>query len=144
MATIRTIKYIPKATTAKTQYVDIDRGDMEWLQTEMIRWLAMMGELDGSHNDDVKQIMKYWWYKKTATLPKGKEGQNSPLTFVSGIVNNLVFGSTQDLTTRYLDSLENISANMVLFEEAMNDVNTLSGKVPEKIKFIIALLPIKI
>lgn len=144
MATIRTIRYIPKATSAKTQYVDIDKQDMEWLQTELIRWLAIMGEQDNSHNDEVKQIMKYWWYKKTSTLPKGKEGQNSPLTFVAGIVNNLVFGSTRDLSTVYIDSLENISANMVLFEEALNELNTLSDRKPEKIKFLHAILPIKI
>lgn len=142
--TIRAIKYLPKNTTANTQYVDLDIDDMSWLKTEMIRWVCLMGELDGSHNDDVKQIMKYWWYKKNSSLPKGKEGQNSPLTFVSGLVNNLVFGTTKDLTTKYLDSIENISNNMVLFEEALNDVNTLSGSHPVQIKFVIAILPIKI
>lgn len=135
---------MPKSTNAKVQYIDLDKDDMEWLQTEMLRWLALMGEMDGSHNDDVKQIMKYWWYKKSNTLPKGKQGQNSPLTFVSGLVNNLVFGSTRDLTTIYLDSIENISSNMVLFEEAINDLNTLSDRKPEKIKFVLAMLPIKL
>jgi len=146
MAHIRTIKYLPKSTNARTQYVDLDHDDMAWLKTELIRWIALMGELDGSHNDDVKQIMKYWWYKKSNTLPKGKEGQNSPLTFVSGLVNNLVFGTTQDLTMKYLDSIENISSNIVLFEEAMSDdLNTLSqDKKLEKIKFVIALLQFKI
>lgn len=144
MATMKTIKYIPKATTAKTQYLEIDKDDMDWLKTELMRWLSLMGEYDNSHNDDVKQIMKYWWYKKSNTLPKGKEGQNSPLTFVAGLVNNLVFGSTRDLTTHYLDSIENISANMVLFEEAISELNTLSVRQPEKIKFVLAILPIKL
>ena len=144
MATIKTIKYMPKQTNARVQYIDLDRDDMEWLQTEMLRWLALMGELDGSHNDDVKQIMKYWWYKKTQTLPKGKQGQNSPLTFVSGLVNNLVFGDTRDLTTVYLDCIENISSNIVLFEEAIKDLNTLSSTESEKIKFVNSILPIKI
>ena len=58
MATIKTIRYIPKNTNAKVQYIDIDKEDMAYLQTEMLRWLALMGEMDGSHNDDVKQIMK--------------------------------------------------------------------------------------
>lgn len=142
MATIKTISYNPKFTTAKTQYIDIDSSDMDWLKTEMIRWISLMGEMDGSNNNDVKQIMKYWWYKKSNTLPKGKEGQNSPLTFISGLVNNLVFGSTRDLTTVYLDSIENISSNMVLFEEAITEVNTLPKKTPEKIKFILSILTI--
>jgi hypothetical protein len=102
-----------------------------------------MGELDNSHDPDIQQIMKCWWYKKTNTLPKSKEGQNSPLTFVSGLINNLVFGDTIDLTTKYLDGIENISNNMVLLLEALYDVNRLSGNEPTKIKFIIAILPIK-
>ena len=62
---MRVIKYLPKVTKARTTYVDIDKQDMYWLQSELIRYLSLMGEIDGQRNQDLRQIMKYWWYKRT-------------------------------------------------------------------------------
>lgn len=134
---IKYIRYTPKITHANTTYVDIDKQDMLWLQTELIRYLSVMGEIDNHKNTDLQQIMKFYWYKKTKTLPRGINGMNSPLTFVSGLVNNLVFGTQRDLSTVVLDSIENISNQMVLLEDAISDIKTQKSTITSvNIKFI--------
>ena len=121
---MRFIKYVPKVTNnTKTQYVTIDKDDMLWLQSELIRWLSVMGELDGNRNIDLKQVMRYWWYKRTNSYPKSKNGQNSPLTMVAGLVNNLMFGTQKDLSVTTLQAIEDISNQMVLLEDAIKDLN---------------------
>ena len=143
--TVRIIKYIPKVTSARTQYVDIDKYDMEWLQTELIRWLALLGEIDGHRNTDLRQVMKQWWYKRSSSLPKGINGQNSPLTFTAGLVNNLMFGTQRDLSTKALDALENISSQIVLLEQALQtDLNINTSSESTNIKFTQAMISFNI
>jgi hypothetical protein len=106
---MRTIKYIPKVTSAQTQYREIDADDQIWLQTELIRWLAIMGELDMYHDADSKWVRDQWWHKRTATLPKGRLGQNTPASFVGGLLHNIMFGNQRDLTDKQMDAIQNIS-----------------------------------
>lgn len=143
LMSIKIIRYVPKITNAKTTYVDIDKQDMLWLQSELIHYLSIMGEIDGHRNEDLRQIMKYYWYKRSSTLPKGVNGQNSPLTFIAGLVNNLVYGSQRDLTIATLESIENISNQMVLLCDAIHHLNTVELNV-SNIKFATAILPINI
>lgn len=143
--TVKIIKYIPKVTSARTQYVDIDNDDMMWLQTELLRWLALLGEIDGHRNEDLRQVMKQWWYKRSASLPKGMNGQNSPLTFTAGLVNNLMFGTQKDLSTKALDSIENISSQIVLLEQALQEeLNINTSSDPTNIKFTQAMISFNI
>ena len=135
---IKMIAYTPKITQAKTQYVDLDEGDMVWLQSRMICWLSTMGALDTSRNQDIRQVMKFWWYKRTQTLPKGKDGQNSPLSFTSGIINNLMWGTQRNLSIVQMDALESISAVMAQFEEAVSLLD-ITNEVPCSFKFHIKI-----
>jgi hypothetical protein len=106
----KTIKYIPKITNSKNEYRAILPEDMQFLQTELIRWLSVMGELSISKDADSKWVSQHFWLKRTETLPKGKNGLNSPCSFVSGLLNNLLFGEQRDLSSVQMDSLENLSA----------------------------------
>jgi len=142
---IRIIKYIPKITNAKTQYVDIDNNDMVWLQSELIRYLSTMGELDGHRNNDVRQLLKQWWYKRTSLLPKGVNGQNSPLTFVSGILNNIMWGNQRNLSVVQMESLEYISSMLCQFLEAIHELNiTPTNEYNSKFVFQTNLFPIQL
>jgi len=105
----RNIRYIPKVTQARTEYREISIEDMAFVQQELIRWLAAMSELDMSRDEDSKWVRDQWWHKRTETLPKGREGQNTPASFVGGLVNNLVFGDQRDLTDKQMDAIMNIS-----------------------------------
>jgi hypothetical protein len=108
----RIIKYTPKITSARTEYREIDPEDLTWLKSELIQWLSIMGELDMSRDEDSRWVRDQWWHKRTSTLPKGKEGQNTPCSFISGLINNLVFGSQRDITDKQMDAIQNISSVM--------------------------------
>jgi hypothetical protein len=105
----RVIKYIPKVTSARTEYREVSTEDMAFIQTELIRWLALMSELDMSRDEDSKWVNTQWWHKRTDSLPRGKEGQNTPASFIGGMVNNILFGNQRDLSDKQMDAVQNIS-----------------------------------
>jgi hypothetical protein len=111
---MRVIKYIPKATSARTEYREIDGDDDLWIRTELIRWLALVGELDQTHDEDLRLFRDGWWHRKSKTLSKGHLGPNSPCSVVSGIINNMMFKPTpqRDLTAKQMSDLELISQTL--------------------------------
>jgi hypothetical protein len=138
---IKTIKYLPKITKARTQYCEIDKKDLEWIQMEFVRYLSIAAELDGARNQDVRSLLKLWWYKRSGTLPKGNQGQNSPLTFVGGLLNNTLFGTQRELSHIQMDAIENITATMSTFLDALKDLNlTPITDQNQSIRFQIAIL----
>jgi hypothetical protein len=114
-----TINYDPKTTNAKTQYNRLESKDMDLVQAELIRYLSLMGELSKNRDREVQNIISQWYRKRTQTLPKGKDGWNTPESFISGLLNNIMFGSQNDLSQIQMDALENISANMELIYDAV-------------------------
>ena len=42
-------------------------------------------------------------------LPCGRSGQNTPASFVAGVLANTMFGEQRDLTDKQMDGLQNIS-----------------------------------
>lgn len=103
------IKYIPKHTTAQTNYRTITEEDMTFLQTELVRWTVKMGEISIQRDTDSKWVFNQWWNKRTDTLPKGRNGQNTPASFISGVLANTMFGEQRDLTDKQMDAICNIS-----------------------------------
>jgi hypothetical protein len=108
----RRIQYIPKITSARTNYREISVEDMAWLQQELIRWTSLMAEVGVAHDEDSKFINDQFWHKRTTSLPRGKEGNNSPCSFVGGLINNLVFGEQRDLSDKQMDGIAYVSAIM--------------------------------
>jgi hypothetical protein len=113
----RVIKFVPKSTGARTEYREISVDDMAFVQSEMIRWLALMSELDMARDEDSKWVNNQWWHKRTDTLPRGRAGQNTPASFVGGMINNLVFGEQRDLSDKQMDAIQNISHIMANFND---------------------------
>lgn len=109
MAEIRTIKYVPKVTSARTEYRELDPKDLSAIHQQLIRWLAFMSEADMSHNEDVRAVREQWWHRRTKSLPSGKEGMNTPASFIGGIVNNMIFGEQRDLSDRQMEGIEYVS-----------------------------------
>jgi len=130
------INYDPKSTSARTQYNKIEAQDMAYVQQELIRYMSLMGELKKSRNRDIQNIVNQWYGKRTETLPKGKDGWNTPESFIAGLLNNLMFGNQNDFSQVQMDALENISANMELIYDAVKGLQ-LQPNVPdmEKIEF---------
>lgn len=106
---IRTIKYIPKVTSATTEYREIDPSELADIHQQLIRWLAIMSEADMSHDEDVRAVREQFWHRRTKALPSGKEGQNTPASFIGGIVNNMMFGTQRDLSDRQCEGIEYVS-----------------------------------
>jgi hypothetical protein len=106
---IRTIKYIPKATTARTEYREIEATELADIHQQLIRWLAFMSELDMSHDEDMRAVREQFWHRRTKSLPSGKEGMNTPASFIGGVVNNMMFGTQRDLSDRQCEGIEYVS-----------------------------------
>jgi len=110
----RIIKYIPKITHARTEYVEIDINDMSWTQEQFLRWLLRINELDTSRDRDIR-ILRTDLHERNTNLPKGKEGPNSIASFVSGMLENLTFGGQRDLTKKQMEAIEVISVIMASY-----------------------------
>lgn len=109
---MKQINYDPKITSANTQYNTIDSKDMTWLLKELMRYQALVAEISTHPNEDLQSYIKQYYRKRTKTLPKGKNGLNSPDSFVGGVINNLAFGNQNDLSDIQMDAISNISYNM--------------------------------
>lgn len=117
------ITYDPKITMANTQYNQISQDDMSWLLKELMRYLAYVSALQNHKNEDLQAILKQWYKKRTSTLPKGKNGLNSPETFIGGLLNNLMFGNQNDLSDVQMDAIMNISSHMSQLYDATVEFN---------------------
>lgn len=118
----KNIKYFPKNTSARTTYLELQEEDLDWLKSELIRWLSIMTESATAHDDMWKEVLALYWNKKTQSLPKSKEGPNSPATFIAGLINNLVFGSQRDLSDRQMEGIRDISNNLSKIRSDIDNV----------------------
>jgi hypothetical protein len=111
---MRIIKYIPKQAQARTQYREIPEDDLQWLQSQMIQWLAIMGEMDAEHSEDSKWVLTQWWHRRTDKVHRGQHGANTPCSVISGIIRNTMYKDPiqRDLTDKQMSDIEYISAIM--------------------------------
>ena len=103
------IYYDVKHTSANTNYMSINKEDMDYLISTVISIQSYMGELSLCPNRDIKDLLK--WYKDpNKTLPYHNKWKryNSPQTFISGIVNNIMFGNSYDISETQGQHLQNI------------------------------------
>jgi hypothetical protein len=115
---MKTINYLPKSTAARTTYVEIPDEELAWLKTELIRWLARMAETQNDPDELWRVIHSQYWSRRTKSLPKHRNGLNSPSSYVAGLINNLVFGDQRDFTERQLEGIRDVSAQLgQLFED---------------------------
>ena len=105
----RIIKYIPKNTLANTEYRSVNEVDMAFIHEQILRYLSRMGELDMEHEGDLYDLNRDWWHKRRKTLPKGRQGANTPCSYIAGMANNLIWGDQRDLSNKQMDALEEIS-----------------------------------
>jgi hypothetical protein len=107
-----------KNTLARTEYLELDEDDAQWLKTELIRWLAKMSETQADPSELWRLVHCEYWSKRTKTLPKGRSGLNSPASFTGGLINNLLFGDQRDFTVRQTEGIRDISAQICqLFDD---------------------------
>ena len=120
---MRKIFYDVKTTSATTNYMAINKQDMDYLITTVISIQSYMSELSLCPDKDVKDLLK-WYTKPCKSLPfhtKWKK-HNSPQTFISGTLNNIMFGNQEDLSEIQAQHLQNIVNNFVSIVEALKDM----------------------
>jgi hypothetical protein len=111
------IEYTLKDTAARTQYVTIDDQDLDWLKAQLIQYLAVIAELDSTHDEDQRYFREQWCHRRQKTLPKGRNGLNTPASYIGGLVSNTVFGEQRDFTRHQLDAVEIISSGMSIYDQ---------------------------
>lgn len=109
---MKTYNYFPKQTSARTTYCELDPGDLAEIKLEMVKWLARIAELDMTRNEDWRLIREQYFHKRSKILPRGKEGENTPASFIGGTVLNTMFGEQRDLSEPQLEAIEVISLAM--------------------------------
>lgn len=120
---MRTIKYIPKTTSANTEYRELNEEDLNYVKERILKCLARMAELSVSHSEDHKLVMSDYWNRRRKTLPKRRDGENTPQSFIGGIANNLIFGTQRDLSDRQMEGIEQVFGIMsALFPEEFEAV----------------------
>jgi hypothetical protein len=109
---MKTYNYFPKQTSAKTNYCEIDPLDLAEIKLEMVKWLARIAELDMTRNEDWRLVREQYFHKRSKILPRGKEGENTPASFIGGTVLNTMFGEQRDLSEPQIEAIEVISLAM--------------------------------
>lgn len=106
---LRKIFYNRKVTSANTTYLEINEEDTQFLIKKCIQIQSYMGELSLVTNREVKDVYK-WYTSPTKTLPyaNSMKRYNSPQSFVSGVLNNILFGNQREITETQSEHLQNI------------------------------------
>lgn len=123
---MRVITYRLKNTLARTEYLELDPEDAAWLKTELIRWLARMSEMGSDSSELWRLVHSEYWHKRTKTLPKGRNGMNSPVSFVGGMIMNLLFGDQRDFTIRQTEGIRDISSQI---HQLFDDVEPIQFRI---------------
>lgn len=118
---IHKIFYNKKVTTANTTYLEITDEDTHFLITKCIQIQAYMGELSLIKNKDIKDVYK-WYVTPSKTLPFSNSAKryNSPQSFISGVLNNTLFGKQKDYSEVQVEHLQNIINSYEQLTECIN------------------------
>lgn len=103
------IFYNRKVTSANTTYLDITPEDTEFILSKCIQIQSYMGELSLVKEKEVKDVYR-WYTTPSKTLPysNSMKRYNSPQSFISGTLNNIMFGTQKEFTEIQSEHLQNI------------------------------------
>lgn len=123
------IRYIPKFTAARTQYREISPEDHAWLINYLIRCLVTMGNLSNAKEEDLKTVRDLYWRKRRASLPRGRNGQNTPESLVAGVLDNMLYSEApqRDFSDKQMEAIEDISRWMSAVNSDLPEISFLIG-----------------
>lgn len=139
---MRQVEYSLKDTMASTQYVLINHDDTNFLQNTFIKYIAGFGELSNIKEPNCKLIVKDYWNRIHKKLPKSKHGYNTPNSFISGILNNLLFRNQNNLSLIILPGIECVSVEVFELWQALEEETHIRVNGVEAITFIQDVRPI--
>lgn len=117
----------------------INKSDMDYIVSQIISIQSYMSELSLCSDKDVRDLVK-WYQKPTKSLPfhsKWKK-HNSPQTFISGTLNNIMFGNQQDLSEIQAQHLQDIINSFVGIVQALKEmkIDLQKNSVLDSILFV--------
>lgn len=119
---IRRILYEIKVTSANTTYYNISKEDTNFIINKLIQIQSYMGEISLSKKQDIKDLIR-WYTQPNKSLPFSSQWKrnNSPQSFISGVLNNIMFGNTENISDVTAAHLENIISIFCQLTEAVNE-----------------------
>ena len=124
---LRKIFYQTKNTMANTTYYEIPKEDHDFLMEKCIQIQCYFGEISLAKDRDIKDLVK-WYTSPNKTLPFSNQFKrnNSPQSFVSGMLNNMLYNGQRDLSESQASHLENIISVFSQLTEVLNTENKIS------------------
>ncbi len=106
---------------ASTTYFDIAKEDTDFLMEKCIQIQCYMGEISLAKDRDIKDLVK-WYTSSNKTLPYSStfKRNNSPQSFISGVLNNILYNGQRDVSETQASHLENIVSIFSQFVEVIN------------------------
>jgi len=120
---MKTIHYVPKFTTAKTEYRTLSEDDHTYILEFLMKTLVKMGTLSNTKHPDETVLRDQWWRKPRDTLPRGRQGMNSAESMVSGILLNMLYAEERqrDFTRPQCEAVEEVSNWMAALDQELFD-----------------------
>ena len=125
----KTLKYIPKTTSAKTEYRELSDSDRTWLIIELNKWLVKMAVLSNTNDPKLKQIRDDFWRTRITDLPAGRSGKNTAESMIAGILDNILYSATpqRDFTDKQCDAIELISECLSIYDNNVEEIRFQIG-----------------
>ena len=125
----KTIPYVPKITGAKTQYREISDESRSYVLNTLMRGLVLMSTLSNTTNEDLKSVRNDYWRKRRSTLPRGRDGMNSPESMVAGILQNMLYAEQpqHDFSDKQMDAIEDISNWFAAMDDSFEPIRFQIG-----------------
>lgn len=119
---IRKIFYNKKVTNSNNTYLETTTEDTQFLISKCIQIQSYMGELSLIKDKEVRDVYK-WYTTSTKTLPyaNSMKRYNSPQSFISGTINNLMFGTQREITETQSEHLQNIINNFQQLSDCISE-----------------------
>lgn len=120
---MKKIYYIAKSTSAGTIYVELKEEDRAELTRAIIAVLTYTNELSISKNRDVKPYIE-WFHKSSRNwgFNSKLKRDNSPASYLGGVLNNLLFGTQRDFTLNQLETVALIINAAIDVLEVIEDI----------------------
>ena len=117
--------YNVKKSLGSTTYVEFKKDDDKEIKDLLQKTLALIADFDNKVGED-NYTIKVHLHKGSRNLPHSKEGQNSPSSFLGGVVLNTVYGTQRQFTLKQLETIE------VIFEALSEFLDVPSIKFRKK------------
>lgn len=119
------INYEVKSTRSNNTYIEISGNDHNMLMMNILSINSYMQELCLS-TDPLLKPFTNWWRSPNKKYPYNKRlgKRNTPETMIAGLINNILFGTQEDLSLEQIEFYEEIINQCV---EIIEEIKVATG-----------------